>query len=234
METDWSFQNLAFTLLREVSFGLILLHYGGKILLDTLPKPLWILGYSKLVGPGLPWTLMIVSSNSCGWYFPQLPVVSLDESTDHYSSEYWVGPFAGIWMLSHCAVSICPLLCPVNSSDLGLSGILASPPWPRDTTWFHLSSLLYARDLKLSLHSNRGFTELIQFVFFLWDHGLLMLILSFCCFRWEGKFCASYSILSRSRNLKLKIFKLYHIYSFRKPFLNICEVPEMKVNVIKK
>lgn len=160
LETNWFFQNLAFTLLRKVSLGLILLHCCGKILLDTLPKPLWILWYSKLVGrgtsPGLLWTLMIVSSNFCGWHFPQLRVISLLNPLIVTHLNTCLGPLAGIWMLSQCAVSICPLLFPVNSSDLGLSGLPASPLRPRNTAWFHLSSLLYARDLKLSLHSNLG------------------------------------------------------------------------------
>ena len=122
----------------------------------------------------------------------------LSASTDHYSSGRLSRTFCRSLPFP-CAAPICPLLCPVSSSDLGLSGLSALSAQPR-THKTLLSPVIPSPCHGLhalptwspgALHNSSSLSSFSQ------DHCLLLPISSFCCcFRWEGRFCAYYSILA--------------------------------------
>lgn len=112
-QTD-PFKVLLLSFYAAISLGLILLHYWGKALLDTLPNscelfdfPVWLVGTGTI--PSL-WTLVTVPSNSFKWYFRQLLSMNAPITT-HLST--WLGPSADLW----------------SSLSLQLSSVLHSARW---------------------------------------------------------------------------------------------------------
>ena len=59
-----------------------------------------------------------------GWFFPWLPTVSLHSCTDQYLAEISGVPTTDLWHSLHLCSCSSLVLCPKNSSHLGLPGLL--------------------------------------------------------------------------------------------------------------
>ena len=123
---------------RGISLGLIFLYFWGKIFLNTLLNPPWIVNFSNwIVGKGTiahpMWYLVTFPSNMFAFFFPQNWVVSFHACNHQYSLEYskeTIFRSLGFSLCMHaCMLShfSCVRLCdPVDCSpsDSSVHGIL--------------------------------------------------------------------------------------------------------------
>lgn len=127
----------------QAGLGLITSHYGGKtfeystqclmncfifcFFCFVFCFSLWLVERGRV--PGLVRSLDTVPSNSSWWFLPSSQVVASQACTAQYSAEYSRENLYRTLEFSFCPGLFSPVLCPENSSFLGLTGLSFPSLW---------------------------------------------------------------------------------------------------------